>query len=156
MVGAAEVSAGKGSGRSSSLLTFVVAGGNYAGIEVACDLFDYFRFLSRTRYPELKFHEFRVALVEAGPRILPELGKRLPSLVSYAEKRVLELGLEMHLNTGLQAATAEGAVLSSGERIPTRTLISCTGMKSSPVLDQFPFERDARGRLVKTSPEKAH
>jgi NADH:ubiquinone reductase (H+-translocating) len=104
----------------------------------------------------LKFHEFRVALVEAGPRILPELGKRLPSLVSYAEKRVLELGLEMHLNTGLQAATAEGAVLSSGERIPTRTLISCTGMKSSPVLDQFPFERDARGRLVKTSPEKAH
>jgi len=43
MVGAAEVSAGKGSGRSSSLLTFVVAGGNYAGIEVACDLVDYFR-----------------------------------------------------------------------------------------------------------------
>jgi len=59
MVGAAEVSAGKGSGRSSSLLTFVVAGGNYAGIEVACDLVDYFRFFSRTRYPELKFHEFR-------------------------------------------------------------------------------------------------
>ena len=130
------------------MLTFVVAGGNYAGIEVACDLVDYFRFLSRTRYPELKFQEFRVALVEAGPRILPELGKRLPSLVSYAEKRVLELGLEMHLNTGLQAATAEGAVLSSGERIPTRTLITCTGMRSSPILDQFPYERDARGRLV--------
>jgi len=35
------------------LLTFVVAGGNYAGVEVACDLVDYFRFLSRTRYPEL-------------------------------------------------------------------------------------------------------
>ena len=36
------------------LLTFVVAGGNYAGIEVACDLVDYFRFLSRTRYPKKK------------------------------------------------------------------------------------------------------
>jgi NADH dehydrogenase len=130
------------------LLTFVVAGGNYAGIEVASDLVDYFRFLSRTRYPELKFQEFRVALVEAGPRILPELGKRLPSLVRYAEKRVLQLGLEMRLNTGLQAATEEGAVLNSGERMPTRTIITCTGMKSSPLLAQFPFERDLRGRLV--------
>jgi NADH dehydrogenase len=130
------------------LLTFVVAGGNYAGVEVACDLVDYFRFLSRTRYPELKFQEFRVALVEAGPRILPELGKRVPYLVRYAEKRVLQLGLEMHLNTGLQAATAEGAVLNSGERMPTRTIITCTGMRSSPLLDQFPYERDVRGRLV--------
>ena len=130
------------------LLTFVVAGGNYAGVEVACDLVDYFRFLSRTRYPELKFPEFRVVLVEAGPRILPELGKRLPYLVRYAEKRVLQLGLEVHLNTGLQAATAEGAVLNSGERMPTRTIITCTGMRSSPLLDQFPYERDVRGRLI--------
>ena len=130
------------------LLTFVVAGGNYAGIEVACDLVDYFRFLTRTRYPELKLQEFRVVLVEAGPRILPELGKRLPSLVHYAEKRVQKLGLEMHLNTGLLAATAEGAVLNSGEQLPTRTIITCTGMKSSPLLDQFPYDRDGRGRLV--------
>jgi NADH:ubiquinone reductase (H+-translocating) len=130
------------------LLTFVVAGGNYAGIEVVCDLVDYFRFLSRTRYPELKFQEFRVVLVEAGPRILPELGKRLPSLVKYTEKRVQQLGIEVHLNTGLQAATAEGAVLNSGERLPTQTLITCTGMRSSPLLDQFPYERDVRGRLV--------
>ncbi len=130
------------------LLTFVIAGGNYAGIEVACDLVDYFRFLSQTRYPELKFEEFRVVLVEAGPRILPELGTRHPSLVRYAEKQVLRLAVEMHLNTGLHAATAEGAVLNSGELIPTRTLITCTGMKSSPLLDQLSYERDARGRLV--------
>jgi NADH:ubiquinone reductase (H+-translocating) len=130
------------------LLTFVVAGGNYAGIEVACDLVDYFRFLTRRRYPELKLQKFRVVLVEAGPRILPELGKRHPYLVGYAEKRVQRLGLEVHLNTVLQAATVEEAVLRSGERIPTRTIITCTGMKSSPLLDQFPYERDDRGRLV--------
>jgi NADH dehydrogenase len=130
------------------LLTFVVAGGNYAGIEVACDLVDYFRFLARNRYPELKFEEFRVAVVEAGARILPELEKRHPSLVKYAEERVARLGLEMHLKTGLRAATGEEAVLSSGGRIPTRTIITCTGMKSSPLLDQFPYQRDARGRLI--------
>ena len=130
------------------LLTFVVAGGNYAGVEVACDLVDYFRFLTRKRYPELKTEEFRVVLVEAGPRILPELGKRLPYLVRYAEKHVARLGLEVHLNSGLHAATAEQAVLRSGDRIPTHTIITCTGMKSSPLLDQFPYERDPRGRLV--------
>lgn len=130
------------------LLTVVIAGGNYAGIEVACDLVDYFRFLSLKRYPELKTHEFRVVLVEAGPRILPELGERHAYLVRYAEKRVKKLRIEIHLETGLHAATADEAVLTSGERISTRTLISCTGMKASPLLDQFPAERDSRGRLV--------
>src|SRR5262249_53847369 len=79
---------------------------------------------------------------------VPEMGKRHPYLVRYAEKRVQRLGLEVHLNTVLQAATVEEAVLRSGERIPTRTIITCTGMKSSPLLDQFPYERDTRGRLV--------
>lgn len=130
------------------LLTFVVAGGNYAGVEVACDLADYFRFLSQKRYPELKLPEFRIVLVEAGQRILPELGTRHPLLVQYAEKTLVRLGLEVHLNTGLHAATGDEAVLRTGERIPTRTIITCTGMKSSPLLDQFPYERDPRGRLV--------
>ena len=130
------------------LLTFVIAGGNYAGVEVACDLVDYFRFLTRHRYPELKSQEFRVGLVELGSRILPELGKRHPYLVSYAAKRVAKLRIEVHLDTRLQAATADEAVLTSGDRIPTRTIITCTGMKCPPLLEQFSCERDPRGRLV--------
>ena len=39
-------------------------------------------------------------------------------------------------------------MLSAGERLPTRTIITCTGMKPSPLLDQFPHERDPRGRIV--------
>lgn len=130
------------------LLTFVVAGGNYAGVEVACDLVDYFRLLTRTKYPELQFEEFRVVLLEIGPRILPELGSRHPRLVSYAEKRVTRLGLELHLNSGLASATPDEAILASGKRIPTRTIITCTGMKASPLLDQFPVKRDPRGRIL--------
>lgn len=129
------------------LLTFVVAGGNYAGIEVACDLVQYFRLLTRTKYRELNFAEFRIVLSEAGPRILPELETRHPYLVKYAEKRVLALGLSVQLNCRLQAATAEEAVLSTGEHIPTRTIITCTGMTASPLLDQLPYPRDGRGRI---------
>lgn len=130
------------------LLTFVIAGGNYAGVEVACDLVDYFRFLRDRRYPELKSQEFRVVLVESGSRILPELGKRHPSLVSYAEKRVEKLRIDVRLDTRVYAATADEAVLTTGERIPTRTMITCTGMKCSPLLEQFTCERDPHGRLL--------
>jgi NADH dehydrogenase len=109
---------------------------------------DYFRFLTRRRYPELNPQEFRVVLVESGSGILPELGKRHPYLVTYAEKRVRKLAIEIHLDTRLHAATGDEAVLTSGERIPTRTIITCTGMKCSPLLEQFPSPRDVRGRLI--------
>jgi NADH dehydrogenase len=129
------------------LLTFVIAGGNYAGVEVACDLVDYFRVLTRKKYPELKFEEFRVVLLEIGPSILPELAGRHPHLVRTAIKQVARLGIDVRLNIGLSAATANEAVLKSGERIPTRTIITCTGMRPSPLLEQFSFAKDKRGRL---------
>src|SRR5262245_9490469 len=129
------------------LLTFVVAGGNYAGGEVACDLVDYFRFLTRKRYPELKLDEFRVVLLEIGPSILPELAGRHPHLVRTAIKQVARLAVDVRLNTGLAEATVDEAVLKSGERIPTRTLITCTGMKPNPLLEQLAFAKDKRGRL---------
>jgi NADH dehydrogenase len=129
------------------LLTFVVAGGNYAGVEVACDLVDYFRVLTRKKYPELKFEEFRVVLLEIGSGILPELAGRHPHLVRTAVKQVERLRIDVRLNTGLAAATADEAVLKSGERIPTRTIITCTGMKPSPLLEQLPFTKDKRGRI---------
>ena len=51
-------------------------------------------------------------------------------------------------NCRLTSATSEEALLETGERIPTRTIISCTGSISSPTLDLVPFERTATGRLV--------
>jgi NADH dehydrogenase len=130
------------------LLTFVIAGGNFAGIEVACDLADYFRLLARTDYRALRPEEIRVVVVHSGPRILPELGRRLSGLVSYAERRLERLGVETRLATRVAAATPEEAVLSDGERVPTRTIISCTGVAAAPLLNALPFERDERGRLV--------
>jgi NADH:ubiquinone reductase (H+-translocating) len=129
------------------LLTFVVAGGNYAGVEVACDLVDYFRLLCRKKYSELKPAEFRVVLLEMGSSLLPELAGRHPHLVRTAVKQVDRLGIQVRLNTGLSAATADDAILKSGERIPTRTIITCTGMKPSPLLKEFPYAKDKRGRL---------
>lgn len=133
------------------LLTFVVAGGNYAGIEVASELVDYFHLLMRREYPRLHAEEIRVIVVHAGERILPELATHQPKLVRWAERlldRLRPLGLEFRLNTRLAAATPEAAVLSTGERISTRTIISCTGTAQVPLLDTFDVPRDERGRVV--------
>jgi NADH dehydrogenase len=133
------------------LLTFVVAGGNYAGIEVASELIDYFRLLTRREYPRLRPEEFRVVVVHGGERILPELGGQHPRLVGYAQRHLDRLGLEILLKTRLVSATPTEVILDSGERIPTRTLISCTGTAASPLLDQLGAERDERGRVITES-----
>src|SRR5436853_3826692 len=103
--------------------------------------------MARTDYHRLDPEEARVVIVHSGDGILPELGKRYPGLVRYAERRLKQLGVEVRLGTRVAAATPEEAVLSSGERVPARTIVSCTGVAAAPLLDTLPFERDERGRI---------
>ncbi|HET7039974.1 MAG TPA: FAD-dependent oxidoreductase [Gemmatimonadales bacterium] len=130
------------------LLTFVVVGGGYGGIEVAAELHDYVRVLARRDYPGIDPAESRVIVVHGGARILPELVETHPRMVRYAERYLAKRGLEFRLGVRLQAATPQEALLSSGERIPTRSIISSAGTALSPLLDQFPCRRDDRGRLL--------
>jgi NADH:ubiquinone reductase (H+-translocating) len=130
------------------LLTFVLAGGNYAGVEIACDLADFLRLMARTDYRQLRLEEARVVIVHGGEQILPELGKSFPGLVRYAARRLKHLRVEVRLETRVAAATPDEVVLSSGERIPTRTIISCSGVAASPLLDRLPFPKDERGRII--------
>jgi NADH dehydrogenase len=131
------------------LINFVVAGGNYAGVEVGSALADFLPAVARKRFPNIPADKIRVTLVHSGVLILPELGQSFPSLQKYAIE-FLQKNPNMRLatNCGLASATPEEAILTTGERIPTRTIISCTGTTSSPILDQLPFERTPTGRLV--------
>lgn len=131
------------------LLTFVVAGGNYAGIEVAGELSDHLPRLARQRFPNVPVEQIRIVVVQSGPRILPELAEHYPGLQASAE-RTLAGNPHVRILTGvrLASATTEAAVLSTGERVPTRTIISCIGTAPSPLLDQIPAVRDGLGRLV--------
>jgi NADH dehydrogenase len=130
------------------LLTFVVVGGGYGGVEVAAEIHDYIRVLAARDYRAVDPREARVIVVHSGERILPELHEAHPRLVRYAERYLAGRGLEFRLGLRLAAATPEEAVLSNGERIPSRSIISSAGTALSPLLEQLPFERDDRGRLV--------
>jgi NADH dehydrogenase len=131
------------------LLTFVIAGGNYGGVELASELSDYFDLLTKREYPRLDRKEFRILIVHSGERLLPELDQHHPKLAEYGAAMVQKNGIELRLGTKLVAATPEEAVTSAGERIPTRTIVSCTGMSVSPLIDQVPCERERpRGRVI--------
>ncbi len=131
------------------LVNFVVAGGNYAGVEVASALADFLPAIARKRFPNIPADKIRITIVHSGPLILPELGQNFPGLQRYATE-FLQKNPNMRLATDcrLASATPEEAILTTGERIPTRTIISCTGTTSSPLLDTLPFERTPNGRLV--------
>ena len=132
------------------LLTFFIAGGGYAGTEVAGELSDLARRLTKREYKRVNLQEVRVVLIHPGPNILPELqgAEGHPKLVHFAESRMRELGVEVQTNTKVAAATPNHVDLSNGDRVPTRTIISAVGTKPPPVVASLPLPKDERGRIV--------
>jgi NADH:ubiquinone reductase (H+-translocating) len=138
------------------LLTFVIVGAGYGGIEVAAELHDFIRVVAKRDYPRIDPGESRVVVVHSGPQILPELAGVQPRLVRYADRYLRQRGVELRLGVRLAAATPEEAVLSDGERIATRTIISSAGTALSPLLAAFDGQRDERGRVLTDEFARVH
>ena len=139
------------------LLTFFVAGGGFSGSELAGELADFVRRLTKREYQGIKREECRVVVVHPGPTLLPELygGKNTerdergyPKLVEYGMKHSRKLGVELMLETRVTGATPNEVYLSNGDHIPTRTIVSTVGSKPWPILDEIDLPKDSRGRLV--------
>ena len=103
------------------LLTFVIVGGNFGGVEVATELEDYLQLLTKTQYRAIRAEEPKVVLVHSGHRILPELMPHHVPLVEWAEKFLQDQRPRIPLQHQSGAATPDEVVLSTGERIATRT-----------------------------------
>ncbi len=129
------------------LLTFVIAGGNFGGVEVATEVQELVQSLAGREYPRIKSEEVGVIVVHGMARILPEFQPHDEPLVAWAERYLARSGIGFRLGTHLRAATAEEALLDTGERIPTRTIISCSGTAHAPLLDTLLVPRDERGRV---------
>ena len=126
-----------------SLLTFVVAGGGFAGVETVAALNDFVR-EALPFYPALGEDLLRVMLVHSGPAILPELGE---SLGRYSEKVLEKRGVEIRLNTRVKSLTESRVFLADGVAIPSRTLVWTAGTVPSPIIASLPCAKE-RGRLL--------
>jgi NADH:quinone reductase (non-electrogenic) len=125
-------------------LTFVFVGAGYAGVEALAELADLVRDAIRY-YPGLRHAPQRWVLVDAAPKILPEIPTRLGE---YAARQLVKRGVEIHVDTTLESAEAGAAKLSNGERILTHTLVWTAGVKASPELSRFGLPLDERGRVT--------
>lgn len=126
-----------------ALLTFVIAGGGFAGVELAGALNDFTRGILAD-YPNLHREDVRVLLVHSRDRILPELSE---SLANYAQERMAARGVEFRLNTRLIDARQGAVMLSDGE-VPSETLVWTAGVAPNPLTKSLPLEKDKRGALI--------
>jgi NADH dehydrogenase len=128
------------------LLTFVVAGGGFSGVEVVAELNDFVRHVAKL-YRRIDPTEIRVVLVHAQERILPEMK---PKLGFFAERILRERGIELLLNHRLKAATGESAVLLGPDgvaTIPTKTLVSTIPASPHPLVDALALPKTKNGRI---------
>ena len=122
------------------LLSFVIAGGGFAGVELAGALNDFARGILAD-YPSLNPNELNIVLVHSRDRILPELSE---SLARYAQKKMEARGVKFRLNARLSDAQPGVVVVSDGE-IRAQTLVWTAGTAPNPLLKSQPFECDKRG-----------
>ena len=125
------------------LLTFVVAGGGFAGVELAGAINDFAHGILAD-YPNLRSEELSTVLVHARDRILPELSE---SLALYAQQKMGERGVEFRLNARLTDAQKGIVVLSDGE-IRAETLVWTAGTAPNPLLRTLALEKDKRGAVL--------
>jgi len=115
------------------LLTFVVAGGGFSGVEVMAELNDFVHAVKRN-YIQLRNETLRCVLVHSGDRILPEMTE---GLAAFAQKILTKRGVEIVLQDRLAAATSEKAIFKSGIEVPCKTIVSTVPSALSPVLEKL-------------------
>ena len=127
----------------SRLLTFVVAGGGFAGVELAGALNDFAHSILAD-YRNLTKEDLQIILVHSRDRILPELSEEL---ARYALKKMAERGVVFRLNSRLSDAEPGKVFLSDGS-ISADTLIWTAGTTPNPLLKKLPLETDKRGAVI--------
>lgn len=132
------------------LLTFVVAGGGFSGVECLAELHDFLTKAARS-YQHIERDEIRCVLVQSAERILPELA---PRLAEYAHKILQKRGIEILTQTRCQAVSANGVIIANkatGEQqlIPSSTVVTTVPAEPHPLIQSLPCPLD-RGRIQVT------
>jgi NADH dehydrogenase len=129
--------------RRKRLLTFVVAGGGFAGVETVGAINDLAR-QSLKHYGRIDPGEVRVILIHGGQVILPELGE---ALGLYAQEKLRQRQVEVKLNTKVIGYADETVRCDDGESVPAAMLVWAAGVSPSPILKDMPLELQ-RERIV--------
>jgi NADH:ubiquinone reductase (H+-translocating) len=125
------------------MLSFVVVGGGFAGVETIAGLNDFVRDGLRF-YPRVTPQRVRMVLVHSGMAVLPELGE---SLGRYAQEVLAANGVQVLTGARVAEVSADAVTLADGRRIAARVVVWTAGTSPHPLLQELPCQRD-HGRVV--------
>jgi len=128
-----------------SLMTFVIVGGGFSGVEIAGELNDFVHESIEHFYHNLDRMDARVILVNSSGRILPEVTE---DLAQFALQQLRKSGVEVMLNTRLIGATQDRVKLNNGGLISCNTLIWAGGALPDKLIGDLPSDHDKSGRIV--------
>ncbi|MBM3193865.1 MAG: cyclic nucleotide-binding domain-containing protein [Chlamydiae bacterium] len=120
------------------LLTFVIGGGGFSGVEIVAEINDLVRLYAK-KYPSIIPNEIRVVLVHKKDRLVDK--ELSPSLGRYAEKLLKKRGIEIFFNTELTSATPQEAILSNQMRIASSTIVSTVPSTPNPLIEKLPLDQ---------------
>jgi NADH:quinone reductase (non-electrogenic) len=125
------------------LMTFIVVGGGFSGVETAGELTD-FLYASLRYYKRIRREDIRLVLLHSGDRLLPELS---PSLGAFTFRKMRAQDVDVRLNARAVRVTDRGVLLDAGETIEGGTVICTVGTQPNGLLEDLPVEKNL-GRLV--------
>ena len=131
-------------GSRRRLMTVVVAGGGFSGVETMAALNGLLRD-SVERYRNVSAQDIRTVLVHPGEHLLGEIGQ---SLGDYAQQKLESRGVEVRLKTDIAGAGPDYIELKGGERIATSLLVWTAGVRPSPVIGVLDLKRGQHGGIV--------
>jgi NADH:ubiquinone reductase (H+-translocating) len=134
-----------GDGARGAMMTFVVAGGGYTGVELVAELADFlFGYVTR-RYRGISPSDVRLVLLEATAEILRGVA---PRLTAHAQHRLDLRHIQVRTQARVTRCTEDWVEINGHERIPTRTIVWTAGVRANVLVEGLPGPHDRVGRAV--------
>ena len=128
----------------SKLMTFVVVGGGFSGVETVGEINDFVRESAEKFYRNIDVDKIKIILVSAVKQILPEIG----NLGEYATESLTKDGVEIIANTKLVDVNDDHVILDNGMKIPCATLVWAGGITVDPVISNLDTEHAKNNRVI--------
>lgn len=129
------------------LLTFVIVGGGYSGVETAAQVQDLMLEMNK-HYHGVNETDFKVYLIHSRNQLLPTLSQKLGE---YCKNKLTENGIQVLLEKRVKAVTSNTCTLDDDTIIPSSTIISTIGNSPHPIINSFCEENNLplkKGRIV--------
>lgn len=131
-----------------ALLTFVIVGGGFSGVETVGAINDFVRESIKKYYSEIYMTDVRIVLVSATDKILEQVDE---GLGNFALEKMRISGIEFIMNSKVKEVTQEGAVLDNGDVIPCYSVVWTAGVEPNSLLKDLHCEHDKKHRIITNS-----